>query len=535
MKTVTFISNQNDDMFPLNTATNFAVLLNQRQKQDTNQHHSLDTRLDFLTLNKFIADINPTTEARLFILSCSLVRETSLFNAKPSNVYKVLCLAPEDYTGLGYSCNFKTVDPLPLVHNEDQIKFNLSSLGWTNKPFDQTLYHTTFPTVVNLIECPVLPIRIDTMSHWYKNQTKIILDSSDKNSLCYRKNNGVDFEIVLDTPINTANETWSMELNAIFIHHRLFHTFPLTVKPEHLSFSLGLLLQKDQTGIATDIQITPINFWSSARTFNSAQDLLQTINFKFKKYSRAYGRAEFTMTRGNKVAWTYRQSDMDEDKWFNFDLKRHVDKNVLDVVLLLPKTGLAQLLGFIRPESESAQDNHDGDNDEDDEDDDNEEEDNEEEDNEDDKHGGNHIVLSLWSRAHLIDGTKGQPFRRQQTSKTYFYKRIVTPHPPFLHPSPTNLQTPLVITCNLVETSLLGLNHLRILRLITTHDNFKYPYICFNEFEQPLAVTLETKTFSRIHIQLCDLKGNLVPISPAGLEALDLNTVVVLTLRKQST
>ena len=504
MKTVTFISNQNDKTFPLNTATNFAVLLNQRQKQDTNQHHSFST-LSFLTLNKFIADINPATEARLFILSCSLVRETSLLNAKPSNVYKVLCLAPENYTGMGYSVNFKTVDPLPLEHNEDQIKFNLSSLDKSLTTI-QTLYHTTFPTVVNLLECPVLPIRVNTMSHWYNNQTKIILDSSDKNSLSYRKNNGVDFEIVLDTPINTANETWSMELNAIFIHHRLFNTFPLTVKPEHLTFSLGLLMQKDQTGIATDLNITPINFWSSSRTFNSAQDLLQTINFKFKKYSRAYGRAEFTMTRGNKVAWTYKQSDMDEDKWFDFDLKRNVNKNVLDVVLLLPKSGLAQLLGFTTPTEE---DKGEGDNDDD------------------------QIVLSLWSRAHLIDNTKGQPFRR--TSNAYFYKRIVTPHPPFLHPSPTNLQTPLVITCNLVETSLLGLNHLRVLRLITTHDNFKYPYICYNEFEQPLSVTLETKTFSRIHIQLCDLKGNLVPISPAGVEGLNLNTVVVLTLRKQST
>lgn len=500
MKTVTFISNQNNITFPHNTNTNFAVLLNQRQKQDTNQHHNYGIP-NYLTLNKFITDIDPSAEARLFILSCSLVRDTSLFNAKPSNVYKVLCLAPQDYTGLGYSVNFKTVDPLPLVHNEDQIKFNLSSLKSVN--LIQTLYHTTFPTVINFIGCPVQPIRLNSMSHWYNNQTKIILDSSDKNSQRYRQNNGVDFEIVLDTPINTANETWSIELNAIFIHHRIFNTFPLTIQPEHLTFSLGVVTQKDKTGAATDFdfQITPINFWSSSRTFNSAKDLLQTINFKFKKYSRAYGRAEFNMGRGNKVVWIYKQSNMSEDKWEDFDLKRTVDKNVVDVVLLLPKSGLAQLLGFITPEEATAEET-------------------------------NQIVLSLWSRAHLIDLSK-TPF--PQTNKGYFYKKTVTPHPAFLHPSPTNLQTPLVITCNLVETSLLGLNHLRVLRLITTHDNFKYPYICYNEFEQPLSVTLETKTFSRIHIQLCDLKGNLVSISPAALDTSDHNTVVVLTLRKQST
>ena len=510
MKTVTFISSQDNKTFPHNTNTNFAVLLNQRQTQDTNQHHNY-SRPNYLTLNKFITDIDPATEARLFILSCSLVRETSLFNAKPSNVYKVLCLAPQDYTGLGYSVNFKTVDPLPLVHNEDQIKFNLSSLKPLNL-IQQTLYHTTFPTVVNLHECPVQPIGLNSgnssMSHWrHNNQTKIILDSSDKNSQRYRQNNGVDFEIVLDSPINTANETWSIELNAIFIHHRIFNTFPLTIKPEHLTFSLGVLMQKDRTGIAADefdFQITPINFWSnSPRTFNSAKDLLQTINFKFKKYSRAYGRAEFIIARDNKVVWTYRQTNMGDDKWHDFDLRRTVDKNVIDVVLLLPKSGLAQLLGFITPVEATTTTTT------------------------------NHIVLSLWSRAHLLDLTE-TPFP-QTSSSGYFYKKTVTPHPAFLHPSPANLQTPLVVTCNLVETSLLGLNHLRVLRLITTHDNFKYPYICYNEFEQPLSVTLETKTFSRIHIQLCDLKGNLVSISPAGLNTLDLNTVVVLTLRKQST
>ena len=194
---------------------------------------------------------------------------------------------------------------------------------------------------------------------------------------------------------------------------------------------------------------------------------------------------------------------MSEEKWDDFDQKRTVDKNVLDVVLLLPKSGLAQLLGFITPEQAVTENT-------------------------------NQIVLSLWSRAHLLGDLSKTTF--PQTSNGYFYKRTVAPHPPFLHPSPANLQTPLVITCNLVETSLLGLNHLHVLRLITTHDNFKYPYICYNEFEQPLSVPLETKTFSRIHIKLCDLTGSPMSISSAGLRAPDLlNTVVVLTLRKQST
>ena len=492
MKTITFISDQNNSTFPLNTTNNFAVLVNQ---QDTNQRHHHDTR--FFSLNKLITDFDPTPEARLFSLSCSLVRETSLFNTRASNVYKILCLAPQDYTGIGYTVNFKTVDPLPLVHNEDQIKFELASL--TPTTLAQTQFHTTFPTVVNLVACPIISSHLNTMWQWHSQQKKIILDSSDENSLHYRQNNGTDFEIVLDSPFKTVNETWTMELNAIFIHHRVFSAFPLTLKPEQLLFGLGFITQEEGPDGQPNMSWKAIPLTS--RTFNKPSDLLQTINFKFKKYSRVYGRAQFTITRGNKVTWDYKHSNMGEDKWAEFDMARVNDKNILDVILLLPKNGLGQLLGFVSPDEAKT------------------------------VKATSYIFFSLWSRAHHLN-IPDSPFHLD--SSRYVYQKTVAPYPSFLPLLPTILQTPIVVTCNLVENSLVGLNHLRVLRLITTQENFKDPYICYSEFEQPLSVTLETKTFSRIHIQLCHLDGKPITVSSAGLNTPSINTVVVLTLRKQS-
>lgn len=494
MKTITFLSDQNNKTFPLNTTSNFAVLVNQ---QDTNQRHHHET-CNFFTLDKIITDFDPIPEACLFSLSCSLVRQTSLFNTRPSNVYKILCFSPQDYTGLGYAINFKTVDPLPLAHNEDQIKFELASLKPTT--LAQTQFHTTFPTVINLIACPIVSNHMNSMLQWHSQQKKIILDSSDENSLHYRQNNGIDFEIVLDSPFKTVNETWTMELNAIFIHHRVFSAFPLTLKPEHLTFGLGFITQEDGPDGQTTMNPFPIPLTS--RTFNKPSELLQTINFKFKKYSRAYGRAEFTITRGNKVTWNYRHSNMSEDKWNEFDLKRDNDKNILDVILLLPKDGLAQLLGFISP-TEAQTGSQPG-----------------------------YVYFSLWSRAHQLNLDNNSPFHPGSTR--YIYKKTVAPHPSFLPLLPGVLQTPIVVTCNLVENSLVGLNHLRVLRLITTQENFKYPYICYSEFEQPLSVRLETKTFSRIHIQLCNLDGKPITVSSTAMNTPSINTVVVLTLRKQS-
>lgn len=496
MKTITFLSDQNNKTFPLNTTNNFAVLVNQ---QDTNQRHHHDT-LNFFTLDKIITDFDPIPEARLFSLSCSLVRQTSLLNTRPSNVYKILCFAPQDCTGLGYTINFKTVDPLPLAHNEDQIKFELASLGPTTTTLAQTQFHTTFPTVINLIACPIVSHQLNSMLQWHSQQKKIILDSSDENSLHYRQNNGTDFEIVLDSPFKTVNETWTMELNAVFIHHHVFSAFPLTLKPEHLSFGLGFITQEDgPDGGRRDMNWGAIPL--SSRTFNRPSELLQTINFKFKKYSRVYGRAEFTITRGNKVTWHYKHSNMSEDKWNEFDLARVSDKNILDVILLLPKDGLGQLLGFVSPaEAQTGS-----------------------------KPG--YVYFSLWSRAHQLD-LDNTPFRPGSTR--YVYQKTVAPHPSFTPLLPGVLQTPIVVTCNLVENSLVGLNHLRVLRLITTQENYKYPYICYSEFEQPLSVRLETKTFSRIHIQLCHLDGKPITVSSTAMNTPSINTVVVLTLRKQS-
>ena len=242
----------------------------------------------------------------------------------------------------------------------------------------------------------------------------------------------------------------------------------------------------------------------TSRTFNKPSELLQTINFKFKRYSRAYGRAEFAMTRGNKVVWHYKHSNMGDDKWSEFDFRRDNDKNVLDVILFLPQNGLAQLLGFVNPiEAQQAGDGN-----------------------------PSFVYFSLWSRAHQLNLGGNSAFRLD--NPRYVYHKTIAPHVSFLPLLPSVVQTPIVVTCNLVENSLVGLNHLRVLRLITTQENFKYPYICYSEFEQPLSVKLETKTFSRIHIQLYSLNGKPISVSSTAMNTPSINTVVVLTLRKQS-
>ena len=506
MKSITFLSNQDNNTFPLNTSTKFNVLLNHRQ-QDTNRHHHAHNRPQSLTLATLLLDVKPKKEARLYTLACSLVRNRTLMNAQATNVYKIVCLAPHNHSGIGYTLNFNTVDPLPLHHNEDQIKFVLTSLYPLNKQqqLERTVYLNEFPTVVNLVACPpqstLVSTTTDTMLQSESDQYKIVLNSTDRNSRAFVRNNtAVDFEGVLELPFNTANERWSMELSSIFIHRHVFSTFPLTVKPEHLKFRLVTLSKPPREDAQADY--TDIT-WEHERTFNTGDQLLKLINNKMSEYTRLYAHARFTMVN-NKVQWHYQTtSKLGPDDFEKFEdshlRKQHlVYRHLIDVIALLPKAGLGKLLGFASPDDDTAGD----------------------------------CAFSLWNNAHRHNIENVDP-----ENESYFNKKTVAPHLSFQYPieSTNNVDTPLVVTCNLVENSLLGGRHVRMLRLITVKNNTdKHPYIGYEEFTKSHPVNLETKTFSSIRIQLCNLNGDIIPVASNTLNNNSINTVVMLTLRKQT-
>ena len=513
MNNITFLSNQNNETFPLNTPTKFSVLLNHR-KQDTNQHHHAHRTPQSLTLTKLLVDVEPppVPEARLCTLTCSLVRNRTWVNAKATNVYKIICLAPVKQSGLGYTFDFRSVDPLPLLHNEGQVQFELSTLNPSHqhRSLEQTVYLNQFPTVLNFVTCPTpspwtrltttTTTTTSTMSRSSESdQYKIVLNSVDANSGAYRENTAVDFEGVLELPFNTVNEDWSIELSSIFIHRRVFGTFPLTVKPEHLKFRLMTVTKPAKAKNATT-HFT--NFtWDRERTFHTAHDLLRLINDKLSEYSRLYGHAKFQTVQQNKVRWHYdTQKTLDEAAWNKFE-DTHPRKqqllyaDMIDVIALLPKDGLGQLLGFAAPGTDKGD-----------------------------------VAFSLWSNAH-----RHKLKNADASNKDYVFTTTEAPHLSFRYPlaSTNSVNTPLAVTCNLVENSLLGCRHIRLLRLLTVNNRLdQEPYMGHEEFAQSHPVKLETKTFSSIRIQLCNLHGDIMPIAANVRHNPNINTVVMLTLRR---
>ena len=168
---------------------------------------------------------------------------------------------------------------------------------------------------------------------------------------------------------------------------------------------------------------------------------------------------------------------------------------MIDVIALLPKDGLGQLLGFAAPGTDKGD-----------------------------------VAFSLWSNAH-----RHKLQNANASNKDYVFTTTEAPHLSFRYPlaSTNSVNTPLAVTCNLVENSLLGCRHIRLLRLLTVNNRLdQEPYMGHEEFAQSHPVKLETKTFSSIRIQLCNLHGDIMPIAANVRHNPNINTVVMLTLRR---
>ena len=231
MKHLTFLSNQNQQTFTDNSHTRFDISIDRHVTRDSRSWIFLTQLHVPLSLLNFSARSllfdRKSVHAHLFVISCSLVQQTSILNSDFCNLYKVVCLSPRDHI-----VNFKGADYLPLTATDstDVIRFEIRPLNPREKLPSYT--GATSPTIMSFFQRSLTSIPTLDMATWHDERFKIVLDSTDRRSSRVRANTGCDFDIQLPQPIELgADQRWELELNALFLNKLVLDNvqFPLTV------------------------------------------------------------------------------------------------------------------------------------------------------------------------------------------------------------------------------------------------------------------------------------------------------------------
>ena len=479
MRKITFISNQDNQTFAGNSPLQFSLLSPQQTKPSTVYFNQIifETCKDTLSL-----------KARLFVVSCSLVNKSTIFNANYCDIFKIVCLIPlnsqEDCSKYLIAFNTDRVNGLTLPSAVDKISFQIS---------DRLLHSLTpslsqNPTVVDMNQELTAPL-------FHQNDTayKIILNSNDRKSQnTYKGNSGVDFTINLPQEISLKeNESWTMELSSIFIHKYVFYEFPQNFLTKNIYFwFIGLKKIPDHNEPIENKHIQRISDninieTSEVKTFTNGYQLINEINAAIKKYS-GVEESKFSLMKYGKVQWIAKTPSK---------LPPALKDKYIDVFLVFKENTLGKILGFTHENQISKEDKR--------------------------------LGFSLWRQ---------QPRYNNATSMLDKLIKIqsnltVGKHLPFRWLNTIDSK-PILVTCDLLKSSILGKNYIKSLKLIHTHDKFIDPYIVGSNFEPSTPVELETKTFNSIKIQLCDIYGQVLPRSINDKFDKNIQTIVEIVIKR---
>ena len=118
---------------------------------------------------------------------------------------------------------------------------------------------------------------------------------------------------------------------------------------------------------------------------------------------------------------------------------------------------------------------------------------------------GNMLQLTLNKHLACILGYISSP-NNHQTLRFDQHPEYIAPHNPNLFLRyPKNL----IIGCNIVDNTIFGGQHVKLLRLITNSDNLNSDILSF-EFLQDEKVNLGIREFKSIHISIMDTTGSIV-------------------------
>ena len=505
MKHLTFLSNQNQQTFTDNSHTRFDISIDRHVTRDSRSWIFLTQLHVPLSLLNFSARSllfdRKSVHAHLFVISCSLVQQTSILNSDFCNLYKVVCLSPRDHI-----VNFKGADYLPLTATDstDVIRFEIRPLNPREKLPSYT--GVTSPTIMSFFQRSLTSIPTLDMATWHDERFKIVLDSTDRRSSRVRANTGCDFDIQLPQPIELgADQRWELELNALFLNKLVLDNvqFPLTVPNsvfEDMAFIIVKKGKKREDGkVGLDYQrITRSrdilnNPNTDKQTFETPQAVINQLNAYLRQFNLQRDGAKFRyLPSTGKVAWMY-ETIHPSTTFRRPDGYDPRVENLEEVLVGIPKKGLGQLLGLVDPVRDDLEEDE-------------------------------YVYFSLWRPT--LRGLKSE------YSDGLVQKKFVFGFPAFPPDEEAPKSMPVMVTCNLVRTSCLGANFIRLLRLINTGENYKHPYVIASNFEHPIPVALDVKSFASIQIQLCDLSGQVLPHAAHHVTNPSVKTVVELTLRK---
>lgn len=480
MRKITFISNQDNQTFSHNSPLQFSLLSPQQNNPST------------IYFNQIIFETSDstTTKAQLFAISCSLVNKSTILNSNYCDIFKIVCLIPliSQKECNKYLVAFNTDENgLILPPVVDKISFQISGIT-SHHSLSSSLSQN--PTVIDMSQA----LNTSHGLHQHLETYKIILNSDDKKSQStYKGNSGVDFTINLPQEINLKeNESWSMDLCSIFIHKHVFYEFPQSFHIKDLYFwFIGLKkvpINNEPIG-QEHIEWLPykIDRTSEIETFTNGYQLLNKMNAAIRMFS-GVEENKFSLMQYGKIRWKAQPPS----KPVPLALKN----KYIDIFFIVRENKLGKILGFIDGKQNSPQDNG--------------------------------LAFSLWAQQPLYNNTT---FLKLDTLMTIQPNLIVGKYLPYRWPNSIDSK-PILVTCDLLKSSILGKNYIKSLKLIHTHDKFVDPYIVCSNFERNSPVELETKTFNSIRIQLCDIFGQVLPRSINDKFDKNIQTIIELIIKK---